>query len=95
VDAVRAQLTSPGWVPLVSTHDAQDDVDIYVRRNGPRTEGMAIITAEPRQFTIVNIVGAIDLAKLAQLRGKFGVPDIQLGSQGISIGKDAGDVGLH
>lgn len=83
VDAVRAQLVSPAWVPLVSTHDPQDDVDIYVRRIGQRTEGMAIITSEPKEFTIVNIVGEIDLAKLAQLQGKFGVPKIEgLGSLG-------------
>jgi len=83
VDAVRAQLVSPAWVPLVSTHDPQDDVDIYVRRSGKRTEGMAIITAEPKEFTIVNIVGDIDLAKLSQLQGKYGVPKIEgLGSLG-------------
>jgi len=80
VDAVRAQLVGPAWVSLVSTHDSQDDVDIYVRRNGQRTEGMAIITAEPKEFTIVNIVGDIDLAKLSQLQGKFGVPRIEVGS---------------
>jgi len=82
VEAVRAQLTAPGWVSLVSTHDSQDDVDIYVRRNGQRTDGMAIISAEPKELTIVNIVGEIDLAKLAQLQGKFGVPSINFGSSG-------------
>jgi len=82
VEAVRAQLTAPGWVSLVSTHDRQDDVDIYVRRNGQRTDGMAIISAEPKELTIVNIVGEIDLAKLAQLQGKFGVPSINFGSSG-------------
>lgn len=83
VDAVRAQLVSPAWVPLISTHDSKDDVDIYVRRSGQQTEGMAIISAEPKEFTIVNIVGAIDLAKLSQLQGKFGVPSIGgLGSSG-------------
>ncbi|HEX4025431.1 MAG TPA: DUF4252 domain-containing protein [Steroidobacteraceae bacterium] len=80
VDAVRAQLLAPGWVPLVSTHDREQasDVDIFVRRSGQRTEGVAIIAAEPRKLTIVNIVGPIDLAKLAQLQGRFGVPKLDL-----------------
>jgi hypothetical protein len=80
IDAVRAQLVAPAWVPLVSTHDlkAQSDVDIFVRRNGQHTEGMAIITSEPRELTIVNIVGSIDLAKLARLQGRLGVPKIDL-----------------
>lgn len=95
VDAVRAQLVSPAWVPLVSTHDSRDDVDIYVRRNGQRTEGMAIITAEPKEFTIVNIVGDINLAKLSQLQGKFGVPKIEVGSPSASQGLRDGGTEQH
>lgn len=78
VDAVRAQLSAPAWQALVSTHDRKQhsDVDIYVRRNGPRTEGIAIIAEHPRELTIVNIVGSIDLAKLSQLQGQFGIPQL-------------------
>jgi hypothetical protein len=75
VDAIRAQLVAPTWVSLVSTHDRkqQSDVDIFVNRTGDRTAGMAIITAKPRELTIVNIVGQIDLAKLGQLQSQLGV----------------------
>ncbi len=80
VKSVLAQLLAPGWQPVVSTHDLKQggDVDIYLLRRGDRTEGVAIIAAEPRQLTIVNIVGSIDLAKLAQLQGQFGVPKVGL-----------------
>lgn len=47
-----------------------------------RTEGVAIIAAEPKQLTIVNIVGPIDLAKLAQLQGQFGVPQVGIAMSG-------------
>jgi hypothetical protein len=40
--------------------------------------GMAIVASEPRQFTIVNIVGSIDLNKLHKLEGHFGVPNIDI-----------------
>ena len=78
VKAVEAQLFAPGWQPVVSTHDLKqgNNVDIYIRRTGNRTDGVAIIAADPRQLTIVNIVGSIDLAKLAQLQGQFGVPKV-------------------
>lgn len=78
VKAVQAQLLAPGWVPVVSTHDLKQggNVDIYILRNGDHTDGVAIIAAQPRQLTIVNIVGSINLAKLAQLQGKFGVPKV-------------------
>jgi hypothetical protein len=40
--------------------------------------GLALIASEPRQFTIVNIIGAIDLDKLHKLEGQFGVPKLDL-----------------
>jgi hypothetical protein len=78
VKAVQAQLLAPGWVSVVSTHDLKQEsnVDIYMLRNGDHTDGVAIIAAQPRQLTIVNIVGSINLAKLAQLQGQFGVPRV-------------------
>jgi Domain of unknown function (DUF4252) len=84
VKSVEAQLLAPGWQPIVSTHDLKkgDNVDIYVLRNGNRTDGLAIIAADPRELTIVNIVGSIDLAKLAHLQGQFGVPKIGLTADG-------------
>jgi hypothetical protein len=86
LDSVRAQLVAPEWKPLVSTHDRkqESDVDIFVRRNGDRTEGMAIISSQPRELTIVNIVGSVDLAKLGQLQGQFGIPKIDVPSSGDS-----------
>jgi Domain of unknown function (DUF4252) len=84
VQAVQAQLLAPGWQPIVSTHDLKQgsNVDIYVLRTGNRTDGIAIIAAAPRELTIVNIVGSIDLAKLAQLQGQFGVPRVGLTMNG-------------
>jgi len=84
VKSLQAQILTPGWQAVVSTHDLKQggDVDVYLLRNGDRTEGVAIIAAEPRQLTIVNIVGSIDLAKLAQLQGQFGVPKVGLTMDG-------------
>jgi hypothetical protein len=43
-----------------------------------KANGLAIIASEPREFTIVNIVGAVDLEKLRQLEGQFGIPKLEL-----------------
>lgn len=88
VKALVAQLLAPGWVAVVSTHDLKQDSDvhIYLRRAGDHTDGVAIIATEPRELTIVNIVGSIDLAKLARLQGQFGVPRV-----GITVNGQAKD----
>jgi hypothetical protein len=83
VDRVRKQLSSPGWSRLmeVRSKKEQADVDIYMSVSGNRALGLAIIASEPREFTIVNIVGSVDLDKLHQLEGKFGVPKLELEKQ--------------
>jgi Domain of unknown function (DUF4252) len=89
VDTVRAQLAPPAWQRLVQVNSSKDHthVDIYVCADHGLAQGLAIIASEPREFTIVNIVGAIDLAKLHQLEGKFGIPKISLPDNGDG-GKD-------
>ena len=38
------------------------------------------MSSEPREFTIVNIVGSIDLDKLHKLQGHFGLPNLDIDS---------------
>jgi len=79
IDNVRKQLRAPGWSSLVTIHkrgDDGEDVDVYVCMENDKVMGLAVIAAEPREFTIVNIVGSIDLAKVSQLGGEFGIPEL-------------------
>jgi hypothetical protein len=80
VDAVRKQLATPGWQKLVEVRSlkAGTNCDVYLSMDGSRANGLVIIATEPRELTIVNIVGSVDLQKLHQLQGRFGVPDLQL-----------------
>src|SRR5689334_4710102 len=76
LEALRQQLTGPGWSRVVGVGNQRDQehVDIYLWMDGNRPGGLAVIASEPRQLSIVNIVGEIDLEKLRALEGQFGVP---------------------
>jgi len=76
VETVRTQLSGPGWSPLVQTHEREprSDVDIFINTADGKILGMAVIASEPRSFTIVNIIGNIDIDKLAKIEGAFGIP---------------------
>jgi hypothetical protein len=76
VDAVRRQLSAPGWTPLVQAHkrDQKEDVDVYVCTDGKKVLGLAVIASDLRSFTIVNVIGDIDIDKFAKLEGQFGIP---------------------
>ena len=76
IDGVRRQLEGPGWSALVQVHkrEANEDVDVYVCLEDDKVKGLAVIASDPREFTIVNIVGSIDLDKISRLEGQFGIP---------------------
>lgn len=78
VEAVRKQLLAPGWSPLAQVRRREDrsKVDVYLNSDGGKVLGMAVVVMEPRSFTIVNIVGNIDLDRLARLEGQFGIPGV-------------------
>jgi len=79
VDSVRRQLAAPGWSQLVSAHKRNDEhVDVYLCAEQDKVLGLAVVASDKRSFTIVNIVGNIDIDKLAKLEGQFGIPKMDV-----------------
>jgi len=79
VDAFRAQIHAPEWQKIVDTHSKEDgeDTEVYLKSGaGDTIDGLAIISAEPKELTLVNIVGTVDLASLSALSGHFGIPEV-------------------
>jgi hypothetical protein len=74
VDRVRAQL-GPRWKKIVSVQSRmKENTEIYTETRGDAVVGLLVITAEPKELTLVNIVGPVDLDKLAAMEGQFGIP---------------------
>jgi hypothetical protein len=78
VEAIRAQLRAPGWARIVgvrSKHEGEN-TEVYLMTSGSDhiVQGLAIIDAEPKELTVVNIIGPVDLDKLSALEGHLGVP---------------------
>jgi hypothetical protein len=82
VESVRGQLQKPGWARMVGVTSKRDreNAEVFIMTDSAsgKVLGMAVICTEPRQLTVVNIVGSIDLEKLSQLEGKMGIPTLQL-----------------
>ena len=76
LDRVKSQL-GPTWKPLVTVRSkTRENVNIMADMRGERVAGLVILAAEPRELTIVNIVGDIDIERLSRLEGEFGIPRI-------------------
>jgi len=76
IDGVRAQLQAPGWSSLVHAKDKSrnEDVDVYVSVQDHVVKGLAVVASNPREFTIVNIVGTLDLKELSKVQKHLGLP---------------------
>ena len=78
VDSVVSQLRAPAWSRILTVKSKKegDNVEVYLNMVGDQIAGLAVLSIEPKEFTVVNIVGPIDLDKLSSLEGQFGVPDL-------------------
>ena len=77
LDAIRSQLRDPAWNKVIEVRSKKDgeSADIYVRQDGDRITGAALIVGEPKELTVIHIEGPIDLDGIARLSGNFGIPE--------------------
>jgi hypothetical protein len=73
---VRDQLRPPLWNRIVHTQEKAESAEIFTRTEGGKVTGFAIVAAEAKELHVVYIDGPIDLDKLSQFGGKFGIPAI-------------------
>ena len=67
---IRSQLAGPGWSRVMSFRrrgEEMRDAEFYVAREGERVEGLVVLAANPKEVTVINIVGSVDLEKLQKL----------------------------
>jgi hypothetical protein len=78
--AIRKQLSAPGWTRIVANEEKDRDgqlgglQEIWLFNPGGKLNGIFIINAERGALQVVNVVGPIDLQKLAALGGVLGIP---------------------
>ena len=77
VESIRTQLRAPDWTRLVNvTSKKEGTFEVYMLMNGEQIGGLVVLSADDKELTVVNIVGPVDLEKLAKLEGQLGVPDL-------------------
>jgi hypothetical protein len=82
LESIRTQLSGPGWTRMVNvTSKKEGNLEVYLRFQGDMVNGLAVMHSDEKELTVVNIVGPVDLDKLADLEGQFGVPELGIESQ--------------
>ncbi|MBS1873363.1 MAG: DUF4252 domain-containing protein [Acidobacteria bacterium] len=78
VESIRSQLRGPNWARIVGVRKLKsgEHSEVYLRTEGGSITGLAVIAAEPKELTIVNINGPIRPEDLQELGGHFGIPKL-------------------
>lgn len=84
LDAIHAQLQPPGWSRIVNVQSRKEGhVEVFLMGDGRGGSlGLAVLAAEPKELTVVNILGPIDLQSLGSLEGQLGIPRLGTGKAG-------------
>lgn len=79
LESVRSQLRDPAWSKVLDVSNKKEgSVQVYLMRTGTQISGLALLAVDPKEITVVNIVGPVDLEKLSQLEGTFNIPDLDI-----------------
>ncbi len=75
---LRAYLKSPQWNKIVDVKEAGETSEIYLQPlPNNQLGGLAIISAEPKELTVVYITGILNMNDLGKLGGNLGIPDMK------------------
>lgn len=77
--ALRSQLRSPEWSSVVDVREKAESVTVHMKSDGKKTQGIVVVAAEPKELTVVQIIGSIDPATLGALSGQLGIPKMEFG----------------
>lgn len=79
LEGIRSQLRNPAWNKVLDVNSKKDgSVQVYLMQTGSQISGLALLSVDPKEITVVNIVGPVDLEKLTQLEGTFNIPDLDI-----------------
>jgi hypothetical protein len=72
----RNYLQNPKWKPFIDVKENGESTQIYFATVNNKMAGIAVISAEPEELTIVYIDGAINMSDLGMLGTLAGVPGL-------------------
>ena len=65
LDAVRKSVSS--WPRILNVKEEHQTVEIYMLSQDGKPAGFLLIAAEPKELTVLHVVGSIDLASLKEV----------------------------
>ena len=76
LDGLRTYFKTTDWSPMVRerTKGIAEGTDVYVKLVNGQMQGLFVLDAEPKELSLVLILGPLDVDKISKLGGTFGIP---------------------
>jgi hypothetical protein len=75
---LRDYLKQHRWSKIVDVHEKKEVSEIWtLPQDNSRIGGIAILSAEPKEATVVYINGSLKAEDIAKLSGTMGIPDLK------------------
>jgi len=79
LEPIRTQLRNPAWNKIVNVRSKKDgSLEVYLMNSDTTIGGVAVLATDAKEITVINIIGSVDLEKLRQLEGHFGIPELDV-----------------
>jgi hypothetical protein len=78
VEALRSQLRNSGWSCMVNVRNnkSHETAQVCFHSTDGAPDGLAVVAAEPKELTVINLVGTGDLSQFGSLGGQFHLSDM-------------------
>jgi hypothetical protein len=75
IAGLRKYFETPEWTPIVRERDSKsgETTDVMMKMVNGETQGMFVLSAEPKELSIVLILGPIRMDELGELKGLGGL----------------------
>ena len=73
IEQLTSKLMAPDWRHVVHVRDGRTNeyVDVYCALKNDKITGLVVVAAQPREFTLVHIVGTLDPGQIGMLGHGF------------------------
>ena len=73
MNAVKSDLQSDDWEPVVQVNDGGEHVQIFLKINGDVIDGLVLMAVDSEEAVFINVLGSLDPMQLSQVMENFDV----------------------
>jgi hypothetical protein len=80
LEDIRRQMGGTGWSKIVSVRETKESVDVFLMLKDGEAGGIAVLAAEPKELTVVHILGKLnvkDLQAMVNSKIAFDLAELQ------------------